>query len=139
MFSAINVLSHALLGRRIPGNFTLPPACDEIEDGPNKGKCYSGTVSNDSFLCPELEGSLLLGMSTHFLGTREACRNETGPCQMEGPNGYGDDIDYFLQVVSFEGIYNTNIINIMSKFNLYLFFSILQSRRNCCSFSMCTG
>lgn len=104
--SAINLLSHALLVPRVPGNLTLPPSCDEISmDGPNGGKCNAGTVNSTSFECrtTEIPGIQLLPKDLHLLGTRESCESETGPCTEEGPNGPGEPVEYILSVTAFPG------------------------------------
>ena len=111
--SAVYALAHALLVRHVSGNITLQPPCTTIESGPNKGKCYAGTVRNDFHVCQKNLPPIPLTTDLHLLGSRESCVNETGPCSQEGLDGPGEPVDYILGIYVVEGIYICVVLYIL--------------------------
>ena len=130
--SAVSALAHALLVRRVSGNITLQPPCTTIESGPNKGKCYAGTVRNDSYICQNYPFPLTTDL--HLLGARESCVSETGPCSQEGLDGPGEPVDYILGIYAVEGIIMCCVIfYVLFTYRVLSFWNISQ-----CS-SLCVG
>jgi len=93
----LSLVSQTLLVRRISGNMTIPPTCDEYTYGTNSGKCrvLHTTTQCGSYTVP-----------SQFLGTREVCSSSYGFCHESGTNGTGTANTDFLLFVGTQGIYS---------------------------------
>ena len=76
----LSLISRTLLVRRISGNVTIPPTCDEYTYGTNVGKCrvLHTTTQCGPFTVP-----------SQFIGTRQVCSSFYGSCRESGGNGTG--------------------------------------------------
>ena len=84
---ALRVLSNSLMVRPIRGDMTIPPTCTNITEGPNTGKCRSGTLQNTCGIFP---------VPPELAGVREACEGPNGDCFEQGVAGEGVEADYIL-------------------------------------------
>lgn len=74
--------------------FILPPNCDEYSTGSNAGKCEGPLSSSISYNCGEIGV-----IPEEYIGVREVCLSQDGPCDLGGPNGTGiPNTDYLLFV-----------------------------------------
>ena len=86
----LSLVGQTLLVRRISGNMTIPPSCDEYTYGTNTGKCR---VLHSSTRCGQYT------VPSQFLGTREVCSSSYGSCHVSGVSGSGAaNSDYLLFV-----------------------------------------
>ena len=90
LMKVLSFISHTLLVRRISGNMTIPPTCDEYAFGPNEGKCriLHSTTQCGSYTVPN-----------QYLGTRQVCTSLYGSCRESGANGIGAANTDFLLFV----------------------------------------
>ena len=93
----LSLISRTLLVRRISGNMTIPPTCDEYTYGTNIGKCrvLHATTQCGPYVVP-----------SQFIGTREVCSSSYGFCHESGTNGTGTANTDFLLFVGTQGIYS---------------------------------
>ena len=84
---ALGILSTSLMVRSIRGSMTIPPTCTNITEGPNSGRCRSGTRQNTCGIFP---------VPPELAGVREACEGPNGDCFEEGVAGQGVEADYIL-------------------------------------------
>jgi len=94
LMKVLSLLNRTLLVRRISGNMTIPPTCDEYALGPNEGKCrniYSATQCGP-YTVP-----------SQYLGTRQVCTSLYGSCNERGANGTGAENTDFLLFVGTKG------------------------------------
>jgi len=91
---SIGILESILMVQAVVGNYVFPPNCNEYTSGINKGKCEDPLPSNYSYTCGEFGI-----VPDEYIGNREVCQSENGPCYLDGSNGTGiQDSDYLLFV-----------------------------------------
>ena len=86
----LSLINHTILVRRILGNMTIPPTCDEYAFGPNEGRCriLHNTTQCGPYIVPN-----------QYLGTRQVCTSLYGSCHEQGANGTGvANTDFLLFV-----------------------------------------
>ena len=95
LMKVLSFISHTLLVRRISGNMTIPPTCDEYALGPNEGKCrvLHSTTQCGPYTVP-----------SQYLGTRQVCTSLYGSCRERGPGGGGAANTDILLFVGTQGI-----------------------------------
>lgn len=77
----------------VEDTYILSPICNEYTTGVNIGKCKDPLPENIS--C----GRESLNIPDEYIGVREVCSSQDGPCHLDGPNGTGiSNTDYLLLV-----------------------------------------
>ena len=104
----LSLISRTLLVRRISGNMTIPPTCDEYTYGTNIGKCrvLHTTTQCGPYVVP-----------SQLIGTRQVCSSAYGFCHENGANGTGMANTDLLLFVGTQGRY-TSKITLSMQFNL---------------------
>ena len=96
----LSLISRTLLVRRISGNMTIPPTCDEYTYGTNIGKCrvLHTTTQCGPYVVP-----------SQLIGTRQVCSSAYGFCHENGANGTGMANTDLLLFVGTQGRYTSKI------------------------------
>ena len=117
---AIDTLQSLLLVHPVQGNLIIPPECAEYTNGSNEGKCISPLPSQSNFECGDF-GVIPLP----YIGTREVCSSNSGPCVVEGPDGPGlPNADYLLFVSVFSCKYSLFNKCLIGGKNLYMYIGL---------------
>ena len=91
MARSIEILESILMVNPVEYTFILPPNCSEYTTGINAGKCKDPPQN--------ISCGMSLNIPDKFIGVREVCSSQDGPCHLDGPNGTGiPNTDYLLLV-----------------------------------------